>query len=144
MPQQLKLCDFCHAFKLKCNGPSWTESAKITTWPHITLFGVSTRDNRMDIGAIEEKFSWRNKKFILRGSILGDDKHFTTVLQMPHGWMHFDDVMHLKFLLFDKDESEAAMMGQGINCLAFEVVAALSQNNLAMKIMNGEKHLLEQ
>ena len=87
------------------------------------LFEVSTWDNGMDIGAVEACYSWRNKKFILRDTILGDGIHFTTVLQMPHGWMHFGDMMHPKFLLFDQDESEAAMMGQEINFLAFEVVS---------------------
>ena len=66
------------------------------------LFEVSFRDNRMDIKAIEECFG-RNKKFILRSVILGDGEHIATVLQMPHSWMHFDDLMHPKFLFFDED-----------------------------------------
>ena len=76
----------------------------------------------LSINSIEEFFTWRDKKFLLRGAILGDGGHFTTVLRMPNGWMQFDDMARPKFKFCKKEEDRVAMGGKIITCVAFEIV----------------------
>ena len=70
----------CHASKMGCNAGSWLESAEIVKWPHLMLFEMSNFHVDLSINLIEECFSLRNKKILLRGAILGDGGHFTTSL----------------------------------------------------------------
>ena len=111
LEEMMSCADFaqCYASKMGCNAGSWLESAEIVKWPHLMLFEMGNFHVDLSINSIEECFTWRNKKFLLRGAILGDDGHFTTLLRMPNGWMHFDDMARPKFKFCKKEEDRVAI-----------------------------------
>ena len=93
--------------------------------------------------AIDEVFVWRGKKMILRGAILGKGIHFTAMLRMPNGWMHFDDMSNPKFTFWAKEDGNKAMGHQQIVFLAFEVVPGTTEKEFGRLSVTGSNFVLE-
>ena len=77
--------------KLKnCSGPTLWDESKVVRWPHtmiFTQFGV-TRNGKLEDWP--EQFTYREKRFVLRGATLCSHSHFRSSTKVDGGWISFD------------------------------------------------------
>jgi hypothetical protein len=121
--------------KIKCPGPVLNTEAREICWPHTVIFEYTPSCREKNIGTIQQSFTYDNKKFVLRGAILGDGNnvHWSACMKAGRHWLHYDGLREDNtscpggtfFRLFPIEDGDKAMNGYGLAYVIYEVLDSL-------------------
>ena len=101
-----------------CKGPTFCKETDKIEWPHVLC--IDTTSVNLEQHQLVTK--WGGKKFILRGTVLCARKHFTTLVRMPNGWMHYDGCHRPMITFHNLQDTRGACRGREPALTLFEVV----------------------
>ena len=114
-----------------CPGHRMIQKASIKKIPQLAVFdqgeaavGALTFGGISHLADVPFEFCHLERRWVLRGAILGDGCHFTAVARLPNGWMHYDGMGSpmLKFYPLNRKGATKAMHGRGIAHVCCEVL----------------------
>ena len=87
-------------------------------WGDLQDGGVETRS----IEDFPSNFEWNGKNFFIRGFLLCDRIHYTSIMRIENGWMHYDGMMAPpRFRIYPLGKGREAMRGRPIALIIYEI-----------------------
>ena len=89
---------------------------------HSDSLGLNPDIHGDSVEALPSDFEWQGKNFFLRGVMLGDHEHFTSLMRCGNGWMHCDGMLGVpRFEFFPLGSGLEAMKGRDVALVFYEI-----------------------
>jgi hypothetical protein len=112
-----------------CSGYMKDHKAVIKKYPHLAVIDLceNSFDFHLELYDLPFEFIHMEKRWILRGGILGNGSHFTAVARLPTCWMYYNGIpnghngIKLRSYPLDRKGSQDAMNSYGLTDVYYEL-----------------------
>jgi hypothetical protein len=128
-----------------CPGPSQVVR-EIISWPHCIFVDIPCVEDKyydtgryMHLSQLNLVERLDDHFLVLRGCLLGDGGHFTTVLRLPNGWLHYDGMQNpCKYTYYALDRADSAMRRRTITKIMYECVHTSATSGASIVSLFGD------